>query len=61
MNPLDDMLREFEKEINEHIEKMWNISEEVTETGSLITRARMKGQPMEIINAETGIFQLDMN
>lgn len=61
MNPLDDMLREFEKELNEHIEKMWNISEEVTETGSLITRARMKGQPMEIINAETGIFQLDMN
>lgn len=61
MNPLDDFMREFEKEINEHIEKMWNISEEVTETGSLITRARMKGQPMEIINAETGVFHLDMN
>lgn len=61
MNPLDDMLREFEKELNEHIEKMWNISDEVTETGSLITRARMKGQPMEIINAETGVFHLDMN
>ena len=61
MNPLDDFMREFEKEIQQHIEEMWNISEEVTETGSLITRARMKGHPMEIINAETGVFQLNMN
>ena len=61
MNPLDDFMREFEKEIQQHIEEMWNISEEVTQTGSLITRARMKGQPMEIINAETGVFQLNMN
>jgi hypothetical protein len=61
MNPLDDMLREFEKEIQEYIAQTWDVNDEVTETGSIITRARMKGHPMEVINGETGVFQLNMN
>lgn len=58
---LNEMYERFQKQLEAHIQEMWNINEEVSESGRLFTRARMKEYPMEIINSESGVFQLNMN
>lgn len=58
---LNEMYERFQKQLEAHIEQMWNINEEVSESGHLFTRARMKGHPMEIINSESGVFELNLN
>lgn len=61
MNPLDDMMFEFEDAVNEHVRRMWNITKEISEKGELYDRAVGKEIPMEIIHTDMHTFQLNLN
>lgn len=61
MNPLDDFMREFERQIEDHVRQMWNVTEEVSDNGQLFTRAILKGHPLEMIHAGDKVFQLNLN
>ena len=58
---LNEMYEAFQKQLQAYIEQRWTITEEVTETGSLITRARLKGHPLEVINYDRGQMELNLN
>lgn len=58
---LNKMYEHFQKLLESHIQERWTITDEVTETGSLITRARLKGHPLEVINSDRGQFELNLN
>lgn len=58
---LNEMYEAFQKQLQAYIEQRWTITEEVSETGSLFTRARFKGHPLEVLNCKYGQFELDMN
>lgn len=61
MNPLDDMMSQFEDAVNEHVRRMWNVTKEISEKGELYDRAVGKEIPMEIIQTDRHLFQLNLN
>ena len=58
---LNAMYEHFQRLLESHIQERWTITEEVTETGSLFTRARLKGQPFEVFNTERGQLEINLN
>lgn len=58
---LNAMYEHFQRLLESHIQERWTITEEVTETGSLFTRARLKGHPLEVINYDRGQMELNLN
>lgn len=61
MNPLDDMMSEFQDAVNDYVRRMWTVTEEVSGNGKLFNRAVMKNHPQEIIQTDTKIYQFNLN
>jgi hypothetical protein len=58
----DDMMEGLEDMIRNHVEQMWKVTEEVSGSGRLFTRAVCKIAPVEIIHLPSGgMVELTMN
>jgi hypothetical protein len=58
---LQGMRDDLERILQEHVEREWHITEEVSGTGTLVTRARHRTHPIEIINGTMGVHELRLN
>lgn len=61
MEENEDFMSAFQSAMQEHIERMYTITEEVSETGKLFERYRLKGHPMEIIRVDEKVFEFKLN
>lgn len=57
----EDMMEQFARMLQQHVEQTWVVTEEVSGNGNLFTRAVCRIAPVEIINCQHGQFELPMN
>jgi hypothetical protein len=57
----EEMMNEFADMLRNHVEQTWMVTEEVSGTGNLFTRAVCRVAPVEVINCELGQFELTLN
>lgn len=61
MEQNEDFMNAFQAALQHHIEQMYTITEEVSETGKLFERYRLKGHPLEIIRMDEKVFEFRLN
>lgn len=57
----EDFLNQMSQAMQEYIERMYDVTTEVSTEGNLYERYRLRGHPLEIIRKDEQVFELNLN